>query len=46
MGRENTRIVLAEDQKLVRQGLKSLIEAEGDFLVVGEAEDGLEAIRC
>ncbi len=40
-----TRIVIAEDQTLVRQGLKSLL-AEGDqYEVVGEAEDGLEAIR-
>jgi DNA-binding NarL/FixJ family response regulator len=39
------RIVIAEDQTLVRQGLKSLL-AEGDqYDVVGEAEDGLEAIR-
>lgn len=38
-------IVIAEDQTLVRQGLKSLL-AEGDqYEVVGEAEDGLEAIR-
>lgn len=40
-----TRIVIVEDQTLVRQGLKSLL-AEGDqYEVVGEAEDGLEAIR-
>lgn len=40
-----TSIVIAEDQTLVRQGLRSLL-AEGDqYEVVGEAEDGLEAIR-
>ncbi len=40
-----TGIVIVEDQTLVRQGLKSLL-AEGDqYEVVGEAEDGLEAIR-
>lgn len=40
------RIVLAEDQNLVRQGLKSLIDNTDPFVVVGEAEDGIEAIRC
>ncbi len=43
--KSKARIVIAEDQTLVRQGLKSLL-AEGDqYEVVGEAEDGLEAIR-
>lgn len=43
--KSKARIVIAEDQTLVRQGLKSLL-AEGDqYDVVGEAEDGLEAIR-
>jgi DNA-binding NarL/FixJ family response regulator len=43
--KSKVRIVIAEDQTLVRQGLKSLL-AEGDqYEVVGEAEDGLEAIR-
>jgi DNA-binding NarL/FixJ family response regulator len=38
-------IVLAEDQTIVRQGLKSLLENEADMVVVGEAEDGLAAVR-
>jgi DNA-binding NarL/FixJ family response regulator len=38
-------IVIAEDQTLVREGLQSLIAAENDYQVVGEAEDGLQAIR-
>jgi DNA-binding NarL/FixJ family response regulator len=40
-----TRIVIAEDQTLVRQGLKSLLSEGDQYEVVGEAEDGLEAIR-
>jgi len=40
-----TNIVLADDHHIVRQGLKSLLESEADFKVVGEASDGLEAIR-
>lgn len=39
-------IVIAEDQTLVRKGLQSLIAAEKDYQVVGEAADGLQAIRC
>jgi two-component system response regulator NreC len=38
-------IVLADDHHLVRQGFRSLLETEPDFAVVGEAADGLEAVR-
>lgn len=38
-------VVLADDHQLVRQGLKALLEAEPDLKVVGEAGDGLQAIR-
>jgi two-component system response regulator NreC len=38
-------IVLADDHHIVRQGLRALLEAESDFSVVGEAGDGLEALR-
>lgn len=40
-----TTIVLADDHHLVRAGLRSLLEAEPDFEVVGEAADGLTAIQ-
>jgi DNA-binding NarL/FixJ family response regulator len=40
-----TNIVLADDHHIVRQGLRSLLESESDFKVVGEAPDGLEAVR-
>lgn len=39
------RILLADDHNLFRQGLKSLLEAEPDFRVIGEASDGREALR-
>ena len=39
------RIVLAEDHIIVRDGVKALITVEPEFEVVGEAEDGIEAIR-
>jgi DNA-binding NarL/FixJ family response regulator len=38
------RLVLADDQDLVREGLRMMLEAEDDLEVVGEAGDGLEAL--
>ncbi|MGW8320729.1 MAG: response regulator, partial [Thermodesulfobacteriota bacterium] len=39
------RILLADDHRLVRQGLRSLIEKCSGMEVVAEAEDGREAVR-
>jgi DNA-binding NarL/FixJ family response regulator len=39
------RILLAEDQTLMRQGLKTLLETEEDFRIAGEAEDGKAAVK-
>ncbi len=38
------RIVLADDHKILREGLRSLLEDEEDFDVVAEADDGRQAI--
>jgi DNA-binding NarL/FixJ family response regulator len=38
------RVVLADDQELVRKGFRVLLEAEPDIDVVGEAADGREAV--
>jgi two-component system response regulator NreC len=40
-----TTIVLADDHRIVRQGLRALLEAEPDFQLVGETGDGLEAVQ-
>jgi DNA-binding NarL/FixJ family response regulator len=40
-----TTLVLAEDHHVVRQGLRALLQAEPDLTIVGEAGDGLEAVR-
>jgi DNA-binding NarL/FixJ family response regulator/signal transduction histidine kinase len=39
------RVCLVEDQTLVRQGIKTLLELVDDIDVVGEAKDGDEALR-
>jgi DNA-binding NarL/FixJ family response regulator len=38
-------VVLVDDHQVVRQGLRALLEAEPDIVVVGEAGDGLSAIQ-
>lgn len=40
------RIVIAEDHTILREGLRSLLCSDPEFDVVGEAEDGRDAIRC
>src|SRR5438105_9272361 len=42
---EKIRVVLADDHTVVRQGLRALLAAEGDIEVVGEAENGRQAIQ-
>jgi two-component system response regulator NreC len=39
------QIVLADDHRILREGLKSLIAQEMGMAVVGEAEDGFEVVR-
>ncbi len=39
------RILLAEDHAILREGLRSLLSAQTDIEIVGEAEDGQQAIQ-
>jgi DNA-binding NarL/FixJ family response regulator len=39
------RVLIADDQALVRSGFRLIIDARDDLEVVGEAEDGAEAVR-
>ena len=39
------RIVIADDHLMFRQGLKLLLRTAEDFSIVGEAADGMEALR-
>ena len=41
----STRVLVADDHQIVREGLRSLLEKEPGFRVVGEAEDGVTAVR-
>ena len=41
----NIRMILADDHKLMREGLKALIEKEANMEVVGEAADGLHTVK-
>ena len=43
---KRSRIVLAEDHALLREGVRALVAPEPDLQVVGEAMDGREAIRA
>jgi two-component system, NarL family, response regulator DegU len=43
---DSISILLCEDQTLMRQGLRTILELEPGFQVVGEAADGEEAVRC
>ncbi|MBC8025890.1 MAG: response regulator transcription factor [Steroidobacteraceae bacterium] len=40
-----TRILLVDDEELMRQGLRKLLELSPDFEVVAEASDGLSALE-
>lgn len=39
------RILVADDHRIVREGLRLILETESDFELVGEAADGSEAVR-
>ncbi len=39
------RILLVDDQRIIREGLRSLLEARPDLTVVAEADNGLEALE-
>jgi DNA-binding NarL/FixJ family response regulator len=43
---EKKKIIVAEDHRILREGLKALLASSSKVEIVGEAEDGLEAIRC
>jgi DNA-binding NarL/FixJ family response regulator len=45
MGQMKTRVLIVDDHKIFREGLKSMLEKKPDIEVIGEAENGREALR-
>ena len=41
----NIRIILADDHKLMREGLKSLLNQQQDITVIGQADNGRDAVQ-
>jgi len=41
----NTNIIIVDDHQIMREGLRSMFEPESDITVVGEAENGRDAIQ-
>jgi DNA-binding NarL/FixJ family response regulator len=42
---QSIRILIADDHRLFRQGLRQICEVKGEFAVVGEAENGEQAVE-
>lgn len=40
-----TKIIIADDHAVLREGMRNLLERENDFEIIGEASDGEEAVR-
>jgi DNA-binding NarL/FixJ family response regulator len=41
----NVQIIIADDHKLMREGLSSLLGQQGDIVVIGQANNGREAVQ-
>jgi NarL family two-component system response regulator YdfI len=41
----NIRILIADDHRIVREGLRLILESQAGFTLIGEAADGVEAVR-
>ena len=42
---EQVQVVIVDDHVMVREGIKQLLEMDGDIRIIGEASDGEEGIR-
>jgi DNA-binding NarL/FixJ family response regulator len=45
LARQPARILISDEHDLMREGLRTVLEGEPDFKVVGEAKDGCELLR-
>ena len=41
----SAKVVIVDDHSMVREGLKQLLELEGEVQVIGEAGDGIECLK-
>ncbi len=46
MGEPDLRLLLVDDQQLIREGLRTLLEMEKGFSIAGEAADGAAAVKA
>lgn len=44
--KKSTKIVIAEDHTILREGLRALLSSQPGFEIIGEAENGRDAVRC
>lgn len=42
---KHIKILLVDDQTIIREGIRSLLTAYGDFTIIGEAGDGVQAVE-
>lgn len=42
----SVKLIITDDHSMIREGLKQLLELEGDFEVIAEASDGIECLKC
>jgi DNA-binding NarL/FixJ family response regulator len=45
LNKRKIRVAIADDQRLLREGLRIILEAAPDMIVASEAEDGVEAVK-
>ncbi|NWH03536.1 response regulator [Desulfobacter latus] len=45
MTKKNIKILIVDDHLALREGLKVILQLEPDFVIIGEAEDGKQAIK-
>ncbi len=43
--KSKTRVLLVDDHKIVRQSIKAILDAQEDIKIIGEAEDGRQAVE-
>ena len=39
------KVFIVDDHEIIREGLKKILKEESDFVVVAEAQDGVEALE-